>query len=64
MGGAASKPEDIVAVANAPVSYSPPLGPPVRVRFVPFSALTLARGFLRWCCPAAAPRACATRACT
>jgi hypothetical protein len=30
MGGSASKPEDIVAVARAPVNFSPPLGPPVR----------------------------------
>lgn len=28
MGAAGSKPEDIVAIANAPVDYSPPLGPP------------------------------------
>jgi hypothetical protein len=32
MGQQESKPEDIVAVANTPVNYSPPLGPPVRVR--------------------------------
>jgi hypothetical protein len=31
MGQQESKPEDIVAIANQPVSYSPPLGPPVRV---------------------------------
>ena len=31
MGQSVSK-EDIVAIARAPVSYSPPLGPPVRVR--------------------------------
>jgi hypothetical protein len=32
MGQQESKPEDIVAIANTPVSYSPPLGAPVRVR--------------------------------
>lgn len=32
MGQQESKPEDIVAIANQPVSFSPPLGPPVRVR--------------------------------
>ena len=31
MGQQESKPEDIVAIARQPVSYSPPLGPPVRV---------------------------------
>ena len=31
MGQQESKPEDIVAVANTPGSYSPPLGAPVRV---------------------------------
>jgi hypothetical protein len=35
MGQQESKPEDIVAIANQPVSYSPPLGPPVRVRPAP-----------------------------
>ena len=32
MGGSASKPEDILAIAQSPVNFAPPLGPPNPVR--------------------------------
>jgi peptidyl-prolyl isomerase F (cyclophilin D) len=43
MGGSASKPDDIVALAQAPVAYSPPYGPPVKGNPLVFFDIKLGR---------------------
>ena len=43
MGGSASKPDDIVALAKQPVSYNPPYGPPVKGNPLVYFDLKLGR---------------------